>query len=174
MPRFGKEARSNSSQFGPLNKYIITYKNYVGITSCSECGLYGVLPTWTRPPLFTNTPTPAPTKTTSLPSSTPTETATLAPIEVTETYSMFELLYGTETLTSTPSESPTPTPLPTILPAAVETTSEHFDRSHESGAGLWDWAGDHPGHSGIPDLDFQHALKTEITTLDPSCPHRRV
>ncbi len=56
----------------------------------------------------------------------------------------------------------------------VETASSTSVVRHESGAGLWDWAGDHPCHSGLPDLDFQHALQTEITTLDPSFPRRQI
>jgi len=100
-------------QYGCLDKYLIGFKNYVGLESCDNCGKL-MLPTWTAAPLTPYTPTPLPpTATLYQPSPTASFTPTLAPWQVTETPQLFELLRGT---TAAPSA------MPSLTPAAASVT----------------------------------------------------
>jgi hypothetical protein len=110
-----------SNEYGVLDLYITTFKNFVGIDSCSQCGEYMPPPTWTHAPLtpYTSTPLP-PTRTLYVPSPTATATVTLAPWEVTETPGMFELLYGT----NIPSSSPAGTTTIQVSPTFGQTPTE--------------------------------------------------
>jgi hypothetical protein len=100
-----------TDQYGTLDLYITTFKNYVGIESCDQCGMYMQPPTWTAAPLtpFTLTPrTPPPTL--YIPSSTSTDTPTLAPWQVTATPRISDLLFGTNIPTGTPTVKSIPSP----------------------------------------------------------------
>jgi hypothetical protein len=103
--------------YGCLNQYITNFDNFVGMNSCSECGLYNQQPTWTHVPLtpFTATPIP-PTQALILANSaTPTETLTPTSGPATPTPGLFELLHGTpspEVSTATPTRRPSPTATP--------------------------------------------------------------
>jgi len=106
-----------SPVYGYLDEYIVSFKNYVGIEDCDECGKWNLPPTWTHAPKFSYTPTPTgtstPTSTPVTPSPTPTSTI------VTPTKSIAEVLFG-----DTPSAFPTAgppgglaiTPKPVIQP----------------------------------------------------------
>jgi hypothetical protein len=102
-------------EYGCLSQAIYTYDNYVGINNCDECGLFGVPPTWTRPPKFSYTPTstatPTPSPTPVTPSATPTQTV------VTATKPLSEIIFGTREPTYTSTASPIPTPQPEGLTA---------------------------------------------------------
>jgi hypothetical protein len=109
-----------TKEYGCLNLYITSFKNYVGMDRCSDCGKYNMPPTWTHVPLtpFTATPIP-PTQPLILPSSpTPTETPTATPGSPTP--GLFAVLYDTPT--PAPPASPTATllPPPTALPPVGE------------------------------------------------------
>lgn len=106
-----KENNFLNTSLGPVNNYVIGFENYVGIDNCSQCGLYGIEPTWTTAPLtpYTYTPVP-PTSTPVIPTATATSTASLAPYEMSETVSMFDVLFGTPTSTETPAPDTTLTP----------------------------------------------------------------
>ena len=99
-----------TEKYGCLDTYITGFKNYIGLESCADCGKSSA-PTWTQVPLTPYTFTPIPPTRTPWPTPvTPTLTRTLSPEEVTPTLSLFELLQGTFTPTSsalpTPSEAP--------------------------------------------------------------------
>lgn len=108
-----------TGEFGCLDKYIYTFKNYIGIKNCQDCGM-NVPPTWTQVPLtpFTATPVP-PTRTPYVPTPTATLTATPAPGDVTATAELFALLRGSPSPQASP-EVPPQVP-PEVPPAATPT-----------------------------------------------------
>jgi len=86
--------------YGCLSTYISTFKNYVGLENCRECGVR-YLPTWTLAPLTPYTPTsPPPSETPEPPTATPTFTMT--PLPVTDTPELSDVLFGSETALANP------------------------------------------------------------------------
>jgi len=116
-----------------IDIYITDFNNYVGISSCSECGMYMLASTWTEVPLTPYTPTPIPpTSTPYIPTPNSTTTPTLAPYQVTLTPGMFERLYGTHTPTALPSGTPTIAPTPSSPASMVSATSPTTDNPSRS------------------------------------------
>ncbi len=105
--------------YGCLNVYISTFKNYVGLEKCSDCGVV-YLPTWTLAPLTPYTPTPPPPSETPEPP-TATPTFTMTPLPVTDTPELSDVLFGSETTvaSATPTVGMSPTP---VVPAGLELT----------------------------------------------------
>ncbi|MFM8321537.1 MAG: hypothetical protein ACKOC5_11540 [Chloroflexota bacterium] len=99
-----------TEEHGCLDRYVAGFQNYIGIDSCSACGM-NVPSTWTQIPLtpFTATSVP-PTSTPYVPSPTPTLTATLAPWQVTATPEIFDLLRDTPSPSVPPSSTAAATP----------------------------------------------------------------
>lgn len=127
----GKGPMLCDAQYGCIDKYLINFKNYIGLESCDDCGK-SRLPTWTTAPLTPYTPTPPPpTATLYRPSPTASFTPTLAPWQATATPGLFELLRGT---TAAPSATPSPV-LETASaslsssPSAPPSTLERFSGS---------------------------------------------
>lgn len=124
-PKTGRGQMICSEKYGCLDQYLVSFKNYVGIESCSECGKYGLPPTWTDVPLTPYTFTPVPPTSTPWPTRvTPTATRTLSPDEITPTLELFDLLHGasdtpTASATAKPTLAGTPTApsTPTATPA---------------------------------------------------------
>lgn len=111
-PKIGAGQMICTEKYGCLDQYLTSFKNYVGIESCSECGKYGIPPTWTEAPLTPYTPTPVPPTNTPWPTRvTPTATRTLSPDEITPTLDLFDLLHGA---TDTPTASATSQPQPAL------------------------------------------------------------
>jgi hypothetical protein len=118
-----------TEEYGCLDQYITTFKNYIGLESCDACGVSMLPPTWTQVPLTPYTPTPIPPTRTPWPTPvSPTPSPTLAPEQITPTLNLFELLHGTETPTSVASQTQlatteTPTVQTAVSTSAVTPTS---------------------------------------------------
>lgn len=118
-----------TDQYGCMDQYITSFKNYIGIDSCAACGM-NIPPTWTQAPLTPYTPTPRPpTSTPYIPSPTPTDTATLAPYQMTATPDLFELLRGTPSPTALASSTAPATELPAPTPTQAPAPSIGFPQS---------------------------------------------
>ena len=122
--------------YGCLDRYITSFQNYIGLESCDACGVSMLPPTWTQVPLIPYTSTPIPPTRTQFPTPvTPTSSPTLAPEQVTLTLSLFDILHGSETSTSSPTSQAlsTRTETPTAqaalsTPAATPSASIPFYR----------------------------------------------
>ena len=92
----GKGKEICTLEYGCLNQYITSFKNYISLKDCAECELKGLPATWTQAPLTPYTPTAVlPTRTPWPTRVSPSPGATLAPGEITPTAGLFERLYGT-------------------------------------------------------------------------------
>ncbi len=111
---------------GCLDRYITTFQNYIGLESCADCGVSMLPPTWTQAPLTPYTPTPIPPTRTPFPTSvtpvTPTSSPTLAPGQVTPSLSLFEILQGSETPTSSATSQASGTLTATSTTQAASST----------------------------------------------------
>jgi len=125
-PKIGTGKKICTVECGCIDEYLNSFKNYIGIKNCSQCGVAQLPPTWTEIPLTPYTPTPRPpTSTPNVPSPTSTETPTFSPAQVTQTPGLFELLFGTLTSTASPTAAQPPPPAatqPQPPPTAQATT----------------------------------------------------